>query len=162
MKKTILYFLIFSVIFFPILVSSSEEKETYPEAESTVNELIEGKNWKENRRAAKEAFQKDLKVITPKAEAGDSEAQYQLGKHYDYGWGVERDALEAAKWYEKAAIQGHIEAQHSLGLLNTHAGNYIFANPEDSVKWFRTAAEHGHPSSQHFLADAYVEGSGVV
>lgn len=123
---------------------------------------LEGKDWKKNRKAAKEAFQKGLKKIIPKAENGDSEAQYQLGRHYDYGWGVERDALEAAKWYEKAAIQGHIEAQHSLGLLNTHAGNYIFANPENSVKWFRAAAEQGHPSSQHFLAKAYEEGNGVI
>ena len=107
-------------------------------------------------------FTESLRTNKHLAEAGDSEGQCQLGKHFDYGWGVERDAVEAVKWYEKAALQGHIEAQHALGLLNTHAGNYIFANPEDSVKWFRAAAEQGHASSQHFLADAYVEGNGVV
>lgn len=162
MKKIILSFLAFTVFSFPILCLSADENETYSESESIVNELLEGKDWKKNRKAAKESFQKILKKIIPKAETGDSEAQYQLGRHYDYGWGVERDALEAAKWYEKAAIQGHIEAQHSLGLLNTHAGNYVFANPENSVKWFRAAAEQGHPSSQHFLAKAYEEGNGVI
>lgn len=107
-------------------------------------------------------FTESLRTNKHLAEAGDSEGQYQLGKHFDYGWAVDRDSVEAAKWYKKAALQGHIEAQHALGLLNTHAGNYIFANPEDSVKWFRAAAEQGHASSQHFLADAYVEGNGVV
>jgi len=112
--------------------------------------------------ADENAFTESLKTNRHLAETGNAEGQYQLGKHYDYGWGVERDAVEAAKWYEKAATQGHIEAQHSLGLLNTHAGNYVFANPENSVKWFRTAAEQGHPSSQHFLAKAYEEGNGVI
>ena len=96
------------------------------------------------------------------AKNGDAEAQYNVGMIYANGKGVKADLSEAMKWYEKAALQGHIEAQHALGLLNTHAGNYIFANPEDSVKWFRAAAEQGHASSQHFLADAYVEGDGVV
>ena len=107
-------------------------------------------------------FAESLRTNRHLAETGDSEGQYQLGKHFDYGWGVARDAVEAAKWYTKAASQGNIEAQHSLGLLNTHAGNYIFANPKNSVKWFRAAAEQGHASSQMFLADAYVEGDGVV
>lgn len=134
MKHHILSFFIVLTILFPIMAYSDEEN---PFANSLEN----------NRHLA---------------ETGDPEGQYQLGKHFDYGWGVDRDALEAAKWYEKAAIQGHIEAQHALGLLNTHAGNYIFATPEESVKWFRAAAEQGHPSSQHFLADAYFKGKGVV
>jgi uncharacterized protein len=162
MKKVILSFLVFTVFSVPILCSFADEKETYSESDSIVNELLEGKDWKNNRKAAKEAFQKILEKLIPKAETGDSEAQYQLGRHFDYGWGVERDALKAAKWYEKAAIQSHIEAQHSLGLLHTHAGNYVFSDPGMSVKWFRAAAEQGHPSSQHCLAIAYEEGNGVI
>jgi len=95
------------------------------------------------------------------AQQGDAEGQYQLGKHFDYGWGIQRDGIKAAVWYEKAANQGHVEAQHALGLLNTPAGNYAFANLEVSVRWFRAAAEQGHPSSQHFLGKAYEEGKGV-
>ena len=59
MKNNFLYFFIFVVIFFPTLIYSADEKEIYQETENIVNELLEGKNWKENRRAAKEAFQKD-------------------------------------------------------------------------------------------------------
>ena len=61
MKTGILSFLVFTIFSFPILFSSAEEKETYSESESIVNELLEGKDWKNNRKAAKEAFQKDLK-----------------------------------------------------------------------------------------------------
>ena len=41
-----------------------------------------------------------------KAEAGDADAQYNLGWMYDEGEGVEQDFKEAVKWYQKAADQG--------------------------------------------------------
>ena len=106
-------------------------------------------------------FTESLRTNKHLAEAGDPEGQYQLGKHFDYSWGVDRDAVKAEEWYEKAAMQGHIKAQHALGLLYADK-SYIFANPKESVKWFRAAAEQGHASSQHFLAVAYVRGNGVI
>jgi hypothetical protein len=33
---------------------------------------------------------------------------------YAKGRGVLKDAIEALKWYRKAAVQGHKEAQHAL------------------------------------------------
>jgi hypothetical protein len=111
---------------------------------------------------AEHPFQDSLAQATRLAEKGDPEGQYQLGKHFDYGWGVKRNPSQAAKWYEKAATQGHIEAQHALGLLNTGAGSYPLATPEESAKWFRAAAEQGHASSQHFLGQAYEKGKGVT
>jgi hypothetical protein len=112
--------------------------------------------------AAEHPFQDSLAQATCLAEKGDPEGQYQLGKHFDHGWGVRRDPSQAAIWYEKAATKGHIEAQHALGLLNTGAGSYPLATPEESAKWFRAAAEQGHASSQHFLGQAYEEGKGVT
>jgi len=35
---------------------------------------------------------------------------------YDNGKGVPQDYSEAAKWYRKAAEQGHAEAQYNLGV----------------------------------------------
>ena len=51
------------------------------------------------------------------AEAGDAEAQYQLGMDYLSGYDVEQDYALAAVWYEKAAEQGHMNAQTELGTL---------------------------------------------
>ncbi|MBS0647807.1 MAG: sel1 repeat family protein, partial [Verrucomicrobia bacterium] len=34
---------------------------------------------------------------------------------YDKGQGVAKDEKEAAKWYQKAADQGHAKAQFGLG-----------------------------------------------
>ncbi len=106
-------------------------------------------------------FTKDLIIYRRLAEAGDPEGQYQLGKHFDYGRGVKQDGIKAAYWYEKAALQGHIEAQHSLGMLNNSPNLYIFANGKESVKWLRAAAEQGHAPSQHFLGRAYEAGNAV-
>ncbi len=49
--------------------------------------------------------------IKAKAEQGEARAQYQLGKCYAQGAGVSKDAVEAMKWYRKAADQGHSQAR---------------------------------------------------
>ena len=48
------------------------------------------------------------------AEQGHAESQYKLGKCYRYGWGLEKDEVEAMKWYRKAAEQGHEESAHEV------------------------------------------------
>jgi uncharacterized protein len=50
-----------------------------------------------------------------KAEQGDAEAQYELGKMYYNAKGVKIDHVEAIKWYLKAAEQGYVDAQYELG-----------------------------------------------
>lgn len=56
----------------------------------------------------------DLKV---RAAAGDKTATRQLAEAYYIGKGVDQDFKQAAQWYNKAAMRGHIQAQHNLGLL---------------------------------------------
>jgi len=131
---------------------------TFAFALDSENEKFQGNN----RVTVVGPFKKTLSKIIPKAKAGDPVSQYKLGQHYDYGWGVKKDLMEAARWYEKAATQNNLEAQHSLGLLYSGAGGYVFANPKKAVKWFRAAALKGHSSSQYFIGNAYKEGRGVL
>ena len=51
------------------------------------------------------------------AQAGDAEAQYNLGVMYANGTGVIKDAAEAVRWFRLAADQGLAEAQLILGLM---------------------------------------------
>ncbi len=51
------------------------------------------------------------------AEAGDRDAQYNLGALYEMGRGVDQDDGQAAQWYARAAEKGSAQAQYSLGLL---------------------------------------------
>lgn len=54
------------------------------------------------------------------AEKGYVTAQYAVGECYEKGDGVKKNKDEAQKWYEKAADQGHLQAQEKLGGKTKH------------------------------------------
>lgn len=58
----------------------------------------------------------DLTAIQRMAEHGDAQAQFNLGVMYAKGEGVAQDLKQAVPWYRKAAEQGMVDAQYSLGL----------------------------------------------
>ena len=52
------------------------------------------------------------------AEAGFApEAQHELGAAYETGEGVEKDEVEAARWYRMAAEQGYRPSRAALGVM---------------------------------------------
>ena len=58
-----------------------------------------------------------LNEFRPLAEKGDVNAQASLGAMYQYGQGMERNYLEANKWYRLASDHGHPVAM-SLSLIH--------------------------------------------
>ena len=60
------------------------------------------------------------------------------------------DLAEAAKWYRKAAEQGHSEAQYQLGECY-YCGHGVDKDYNEAVKWFRKAAEQGNSDAQYTL-----------
>lgn len=58
-----------------------------------------------------------LENLQPAAEADDPIAQFLLGEIYLHGKGVQQDFEQAAAWYERAALNGHPEAQAAIGSL---------------------------------------------
>lgn len=64
------------------------------------------------------ADQVDVQTVRQKAEQGDAEAQFTLGQMYAKGQVVKRDYAQARQWYQKAAEQGHADAQKALDNLN--------------------------------------------
>ena len=61
--------------------------------------------------------EQQIEEIKRKANAGDAEAQYNLGVAYQNGQGVPKNHIEAAKWFRKAAEQKHAKAQNLLGAM---------------------------------------------
>ncbi len=59
----------------------------------------------------------DIATLRAQAEAGDAEAQCNLGLCYYTGNGVAKDCAEAVKWFRKAAIQGNQTAIANLKRL---------------------------------------------
>ena len=58
-----------------------------------------------------------MRAWLPMAEAGNPEAQNNVGYMYEEGLGVPQNYLLAMNWYRQAADNGLAEAQHNLGML---------------------------------------------
>ena len=78
-----------------------------------------------------------------KAEAGDAEAQFNLGVCYYRGQGISCDYVQAAYWLRKAAEQGDAPAQCKLGLLYAQ-GIGVGKDKVQAIYWLEKAAEQGY------------------
>ena len=74
-----------------------------------------------------------------RADKGEAEAQFNLGRCYAQGEGVEKDLARAFSWYRKAAEQGHPVAQ--LMLARCYAdGDGVVKDQAEAYAWFTLAA----------------------
>lgn len=79
-----------------------------------------------------------IKCYLALADAGFPTAQCKLGMKYRLGDGVKEDINEAIKWFKRAAIQGHTDAQRNLGDV------YMAIHKTDeAMKWYERAAAAG-------------------
>ena len=101
-----------------------------------------------------------IESVRQKAEAGNAKSQSLLAECYYNGFGVEKDAIEAAKWYRKAADQGDATAQYNLGMCYEN-GTGVQKDVVEAVKWFRKSADQGNPDAQCDLGVCYQTGDGV-
>jgi TPR repeat protein len=82
---------------------------------------------------------KKIERCLKNAEAGDAESQYTIGIQYERGqFGFPQDLFEAAKWYRKAAIQGHAGAQLYLGVFLAQ-GQGVEPDIVEAYKWIELA-----------------------
>lgn len=113
-------------------------------------------------RAGIDAWQKSdypaaIAIWRPLAEAGDSDAQFNLGQAYRLGRGVALNLAVAKTWFERAAASGHVDAQTTLGLL-------LFQNGEqaEGLQWLGKAAEQGEARAMLIYGTALVNGDTVT
>lgn len=102
-------------------------------------------------------FQTALKIWRPMADAGDPEAQRNIGVMYQQGLGVPQDFSEAAAWYRRAAEQGHARAQQNLGALY-EKGEGVPQNYAEAAKWYVRAAQGGNMLAKYNLGILYEQG----
>src|ERR1039457_3954197 len=95
------------------------------------------------------------------AEAGNADAQLQLGFAYYKGTGVAQDDAEAARWFRKAADAGDATAQFSLGLAY-NSGRGVSKDFVEAMRWYRKAADAGNVSAQLLLGVNYQVGGAVT
>ena len=95
------------------------------------------------------------------ANLGYAPAQFYLAKLYEAGSaGLKKDAVEARRWTERAALSGDPKAMHNLALYYFE-GTGGSKNATQAAAWFRKAAEAGLKDSQYNLARLYEQGFGV-
>ena len=74
----------------------------------------------------------------PLAERGDPEAQYRIGRLYEFGNGYPQDKAQGIAWIRKAAAQNHADAQQELGVVYA-TGDGVKQDDVQAVAWFRKA-----------------------
>ena len=105
--------------------------------------------------------QAELEVLRANAERGNLASQYALGLRYANGvGGVERDPVEALRWYRLSGEQGHMPAQFAVAAMYDR-GVGVAENALEAARWYEAAALQGHGGAQHNLAVAYETGRGV-
>lgn len=97
-----------------------------------------------------------LFILERKANAGELEAQHELGLRYLLGEGVMADTAKGAHWIGKAADRGYSEAQYNMAIVwfNGWGGEW---NPFKTFDLLLTCAEKGMSESQHLLGMFYTE-----
>jgi TPR repeat protein/LysM repeat protein len=103
----------------------------------------------------------ELLEIQTRAYQADANAQNTLGNAYTNGdLGLNRDFVEAFKWYSRAAEQGFPQALFNLGLA-FELGRGVPAEAGVAFKYYLRAAEKGYATAQFNVANMYSTGRGV-
>jgi cell division septation protein DedD len=95
----------------------------------------------------------DIQSLQAKAQAGDPEAEYQLGEAYRSGRGVAPDPETAIMWYRRATLAGHIRASEELGFA-------LFAHGDrrEAMPYIEKAAARGEARAFYLLGTAHFNG----
>jgi TPR repeat protein len=84
------------------------------------------------------------------AEAGNVDAQRELGELFYEGSFVDRDYHSALKWFHKAADAGDSSSQRYLGAMY-FIGKGLAKDKQQAAKWLRLAAAQGDALAQEQL-----------
>lgn len=103
----------------------------------------------------------EFQSLLYKAEHGDIYSQYELGKCYTQGEGVEKNDSLAIKWWCCAAEEGHTLSQLTLGKCYYNGAYGLNVDYQAAATWFLKAAEHYNTEAQYLIGCCYYNGEGV-
>ena len=108
----------------------------------------------------REHYATALRSWLPLAEAGDPEAQANVGYMYEEGLGVSQQPDVAIDWYEKAAASGSMQANHNLGMIFAE-GRGTPQSWVRALRYFEEAASD-IPASRYMIGYTYFQGEGNI
>jgi TPR repeat protein len=108
-----------------------------------------------------QARQNKLNDLLKKAEAGDSEAQFELGNEYRKAYDAGKDTARAVELYSKAAAGGHPGAQAVLGDMYAR-GEGVQKDIGKAKEFWESSVIKGEALAQFGLGYMYRTGTGVT
>ena len=111
----------------------------------------------------KEAGDKEgaFKWYKKAAENGELAAFYYVGNAYEEGEGVDKDEVEAAKWYEKRLSLGmQVGCANALGSMY-YKGTGVFQDYDKAFELINWAYSQGNTWGVYYLGTAYFYGRGT-
>jgi len=97
-----------------------------------------------------------LQRLKEAAELGSPDAQYELASIYAEGRGVHKDMNQALLWGRKAAQQGNVQAQFSVGRALIESGNP--GQSAEGMTYLQQAAEGGNVNATLYWANVVGKG----
>ncbi len=98
------------------------------------------------------------------AQRGHSDAQVETALYYYNGDGdadIDQNYLEAANWFDKAALQFSGVAQYYLGVMHRE-GQGVARDRTEGLRWLSLSANKFYVPTYLLLAEIYAKGDGVV
>jgi hypothetical protein len=106
-------------------------------------------------------WEEKFKKLMPAAEAGDLDAQYDVGEMYQRGRGVVKNMSEAFNWYLKSAKQGNTKGSYRVGVAYLK-GKGVQKDPQKAFEWLSKSADAGYERAFFYLGEMYEKGTGVT
>jgi TPR repeat protein len=110
--------------------------------------------------AQQQPLKQKIAELLKKADAGDADAQTDLGEAYESGKGLPKDAVKAADLFRQAAEKGLARAQFRLGRMYARG----IGVPKDAVRaaeLIKKSAQNDYAKAQEALGAMYAKGEGV-
>ena len=99
--------------------------------------------------------------LRARAQAGDPDAQWQLGMQYRQGSAeTPKDLSVAFSWFMRSAKSGNRKGENAVGIAYLH-GEGVPENDVEGFEWLYKSALMGYPSAQFNLGAAYLRGTGA-
>jgi TPR repeat protein len=109
-------------------------------------------------------FVEAVKCYQIAAEKGYGIAQLRLGTMLERGLGVEKNQIEASKWFQKATEQDILWRTCHLWNygVDYKNGTDVEQSDTEAARWYRLSAERGSDFAQFSLGEMYEKGDSVV
>lgn len=92
---------------------------------------------------------------------GEISAAFVLGRLYDEGWGVRKNASIATKWYLLAAEGGNTDSLYFVGSAFL-SGRGVRQDRRAGLRWLSKAASAGDRTAEYVVAVCMITGWGTT